>query len=85
MERSTQWRLNRGGSGLGSDRMGAEGALTPIAAAITRDLRDHPEGRTLDDLVHGTQGDRDGVREGLAELDAHGRARHDGAGRWRLS
>jgi hypothetical protein len=65
--------------------VGAEGALTPIAAAIIRDLRDHPDGRTLDDIVHGTQGDRDDVRAGLAELDANGRAQHDGAGRWRLS
>jgi hypothetical protein len=65
--------------------MGAEGALTPIAAAIIRDLRDHPGGRTVDDIVQGTHGDRDEVRDGLAELDAHARAQHDGAGRWRLS
>jgi hypothetical protein len=65
--------------------MSAEGALTPIAAAIIRDMRDDPGWRTLDDIVRGTHGDRQGVLDGLAELEAHGRARHDGAGRWRLS
>jgi hypothetical protein len=60
--------------------MGTEGILTPFAAAIIRQLYEHPEGRTADELAR--DGRREDVDAGLAELEAQGLARDDGDGRW---
>ena len=62
--------------------MGTEGVLTPVAAAIIRQLHEHPEGRTAAELA--SDGRHEGVHDGLAELEARGLARRDGNGRWSL-
>jgi DNA-binding IclR family transcriptional regulator len=62
--------------------MGTEGILTPIAAAIIRQLQEHPGGRTAYELAR--DGRHEGVHDGLAELEAKGLARRDGDGRWSL-
>jgi DNA-binding IclR family transcriptional regulator len=62
--------------------MGTEGILTPIAAAIIRQLQEHPDGRTADELAR--DGRHEDVHDGLAELEAKGLARRGGDGRWSL-
>jgi DNA-binding IclR family transcriptional regulator len=62
--------------------MATEGMYTPIAAAILRQLQEHPEGLTAAELAR--DGRHEAVHDGLAELEARGLARRDGEGRWCL-